>query len=93
MVQKMNPQPSGKLKKYEPLEPREFVDFSEYNNITLKNVKNAFEKFYGERNGSCDVLYSDRGPSCIDDEQLSGKKVFLIRFFNTGHKEKSQQRC
>ena len=80
MVQIMNSIATGKLKKYEPLEAREFVDFTEYKALTLENVKRACEIHYGEVRGSCDVLYSDRGPSCIEDTQIVSKKVFLVRF-------------
>ena len=79
MVQKMNPIPTGKQKKYDPERARDFVDFSKYSKLSLENVKAAYENFFGEPTGSCDVLYSDRGPSCNDDAQLSGKKVILIR--------------
>lgn len=80
MVQKMNPIPTGKQKKYDPERARDSVDFSHYSKLSLNNIKTACESFYGEPTGSCDVLYSDRGPSCINDAQLAGKKVILIRF-------------
>ena len=80
MVQKMNPVPVGKLKKYEPEIPRDFIDFSAYSKLTLRNVKDACEKFYAELPGSCDILYDVTGPSCTNDEQLSGMKVFRVRF-------------
>ena len=35
------------------------------------------------------MFYSDRGPSCNDDAQLSGKKVILIRFIPSTDKKKS----
>ncbi|XP_066929441.1 uncharacterized protein [Clytia hemisphaerica] len=82
MVQKMNPVPVGKLKKYEPERPRDFIDFSAFSKLTLKNVKDACEKFYNELPGSCDVLYDITGPSCTNDEQVSGMKVFRVRFVN-----------
>ena len=34
-VQKMNPTVTGKLKKYEPLEAREFVDFTNFSSLAL----------------------------------------------------------
>ena len=43
-------------------------------------MKKACERFYNEPQGSRDVLFSDRGQSYIEDEQLAGKKVKLIRF-------------
>ena len=82
VVQRMNPQPAGTLKKYQPSDARDFVDFSKYNELTLQNVKEACEQFYNRPHGTCDVLYSDRGPSCTKDDQIYGKKVFLVRFLD-----------
>ena len=39
----MNPTVTGKLKKYEPLEAREFVDFTNFSSLALKYVKQACE--------------------------------------------------
>ena len=89
MVQRMAPIASGKQKKYEPERTRDFVNFSDFSSLTLANVKLACEKFYGEEEGSCDVLFSDRGPSCIEDEQIAGKKVILIRFIQSTIKKPS----
>ena len=80
MVQRMAPVPTGKSNKYEPERIRDFVNFSDYSSLSLKNIKDACEKFYEEAQGSCDVLFSDRGPSCTEDDQIVGKKVILVRF-------------
>ena len=80
MVQRMSSQPTGRQKKYEPLDTRDFVDFSDYDEITIENVREACERFYDAPRGSCDILLSDRGPSCFLDEQIEGKKVFFVRF-------------
>ena len=45
VVQRVNSQPSGKLKKYEPLDARDIIDFSNYGSLTLNNVKEASENF------------------------------------------------
>lgn len=58
----------------------ETMDFSGYNGLTLANVKLDCERFYQCRPGFCDVLYSDRGPSCTSVYQVTGKKVLLVRF-------------
>ena len=65
-----------KVKKYEPLEARELVDFTNFSSLSLKNVKQACEDHFHQEIGSCDVLYSDRGPCCVKDSQIAGKKVF-----------------
>ena len=45
MVQRMSSQPTGRQKKYEPLDTRDFVDFSDYDEITIENLREACEKF------------------------------------------------
>ena len=58
-VQRMSSEPLERLKKYEPLETREFVDFTEYEELTIENIKGACEKHYDAPSGSCDVLLGD----------------------------------
>ena len=67
IVQKMNPTVTGKLKKFEPLEAKEFVDFTNFSSLTLRNVKQACEYHYNQQIGSYDVLYS----------QIASKKSFF----------------
>jgi len=74
MVQRMSSSPSGRLKKYEPLDTRDFVPYS-YPELNIDNIKSACEQFYNAPEHTCDVLASDRGPSCSRIEQLKGKKV------------------
>eukprot|EP00794_Sanderia_malayensis_P008559 gene8559-9474_t len=84
VLQRVNSQPTGKLKKFEPLDSKDFVDFTQYESLTLKNIKHACESCYGAPTGSCDVLYSDRGPSCTLDGHVMGKKkVNLVRFMTS----------
>jgi hypothetical protein len=71
---------SRRLKKYEPLDTRDFVPFSEYDELSIENIKEACEQFYNAPQGTCDILASDRGPSCTKIEQIKGKKVYFIRF-------------
>lgn len=79
-VQRMSANPSGRLKKYEPLDTRDYVPFNDYDELSIENIKDACETFYNAPTGSCDILASDRGPSCNKMEQLKGKKVFFVRF-------------
>lgn len=51
----------NRLQKYEPLDTRDFVDFSGYNEISISNIKQACERFYEMPAGSCDILLGDRG--------------------------------
>ena len=80
MVQQMSPEASGKMKKYHPLSPREFVPFA-FSEPTLENIKKACEEHFQKPKGSCDVLASDRGPSCSKSSQLSGKKFIWLDFW------------
>ena len=54
-------------KKYEPVDTREFVDYKE---LFIENIKEACEKFFEAPRGSCDVLLTDRGPSCYLTDQI-----------------------
>ena len=71
---------SGRLEKFEPLDTRDFLLFGEYDDLTIENIKEACEKYYQAPEGSCDILASDRGPSCTKLEQIKGKKSYFIRF-------------
>ena len=79
MVQRMSSTPN-RSKKYEPLDTRDFVDFTDYDELNIDNIRDACEKFYDIPQGSCDILLSDRGPSCFLTEQFSGKKFYYVRF-------------
>lgn len=80
LVQRMSSTLSGRLKKYDPLDTRDFVPFGEYEELSLENIKEACERYYNSPENSCDVLASERGPSCTKMEQVKGKKVYYIRF-------------
>ncbi len=80
LVQRMSSTASGRLKKYEPLDTRDFVPFSDYDKLSIENIKDACEQFYNAPQGICDILALDRGPSCMKIEQIKGKKVYFIRF-------------
>lgn len=90
LVQRMSSVASGRLKKYEPLDTRDFVSFDEYDELSIDNIKEACERFYHAPKNSCDILASDRGPSCNKLEQLKGKKVFFIRFLQPGSENEDQ---
>ena len=85
-MQRFSSVPSGRLKKYQPIEAREFVPFI-FHEYTLENVKASCEseKDYGKPPGSCDVLASDRGPSCSQIQQSQSTKVFFVRFLDAGN--------
>ena len=76
-VQRMSSESTGRAKKYEPLDTHDFVDFSDFTQIRVENIKEACENHYGAPSGSCDILLGDRGPSCFSTEQIASKKVFF----------------
>ena len=80
LVQRISSTASGRLKKFEPLDTREFVPFGDYDDLTIANIKEACEKYYHAPEGSCDILVSNMGPSRNKLEQIKGKKVYFIRF-------------
>ena len=51
VVQRVNTQPINKTKKFEPLDTRDFIDFSNYDTLTLANIKEACKNFYGAPRG------------------------------------------
>lgn len=54
---------------YKPVEPRKFVEY-EYDEFTLANLKEACGEHYNLPASSCDVLVSNRGPSCTNISQI-----------------------
>ena len=81
-VQRMSSEPIGTARKYEPSDTRDIVDFSDFIEITIENIKEACGNHYGAPSGSCDILLGDRGSSCFSTEQIASKKVLFIRFVN-----------
>ena len=70
VVQRMSPIATGRIKKYEPLDNRDFVPFTDFYEVSLENVKIACERHYRLCRNSCDVLVSDRGASCSRFERF-----------------------
>ena len=76
---------TGRMKK--SLDTRDFAPFPDFYELSLENIKITCERHYRLPRNSCDVLVSDRGPSCTHIEQIKGKKVFLVRFL--GNREQT----
>ncbi|XP_057300435.1 uncharacterized protein LOC130632148 [Hydractinia symbiolongicarpus] len=84
VVQLLKGESSGKAKKYERTGPQEFVPF-EYDEVMIENIKAACTKHFASRlpiGMTCDVLSSDRGPSCSKMDYLPSLKLIYIRFIN-----------
>lgn len=92
-VQRLSPEMVGKTPKYTPLKDRQFVPFR-YAEFTLENIKKACLRHYELIDRSikdrmlCDVLASDKGPSCSTVSQLQRFDVIYVRFVD--HESVSQ---
>ena len=71
---------------YRPVQPREFVDF-EFDDLSLTNIKKACSSHFNLPASTCDVLVSNKGPSCTHISQIPHRKdkvyisfVYLLKF-------------
>ena len=72
IVHRLTAEPDNK-QTFCPVQPREFVEFSS-NDLTLENLKIACAEHFGYLVGSCDVLVSNKGPSCTNMNQIPHRK-------------------
>ena len=75
LVQRMSSAASGRLKKFEPLDTRDFVPLGEYDDLTIENIKEACKKYYQAPEGSCDLPAPNLS-------KLKGKRFTLFVSFN-----------
>ena len=72
IVQKLASEPDSK-QTYHPVQPREFVDF-QYDDLSLNNLKKACAAHFNLPVGTCDILVSNKGPSCSNIAQIPHRK-------------------
>ena len=72
IVQRLASEPDNK-QTFRPVQPRDFVTFS-YEDLTLANLKKACADHYSLPASSCDVLVTNKGPSCTSIEQIPHRK-------------------
>ena len=53
------------IETFRPVHPREFVPFP-YQDLTLENLKKACADHYSLPASLCDVLVTNKGPSCMN---------------------------
>ena len=53
LVRRMSSTASGRLKRYEPLDTRDFVPLEDYEELNLENIKDTCERFYNAPAGLC----------------------------------------
>ena len=84
VVQRLSAELTGKTPKYSPIGPREFVPYP-FDDVTLVEIKNACISFFLNqdptvKNSTCDVLATERGPSCNHVDQIPNLSLVHIRF-------------
>ena len=82
LVQRMSSTASGRLKKFEPLDTRDFVPFGDYDDLTIENIKEACENFYQAPESLCDILASDRDLPAPSSSRSKVKRFILFVFFH-----------
>ncbi len=87
VVQRISAEPDNK-QTFRPVQPREFVEFH-YSELTLQNLKAACAEHFNLPASSCDVLVSNKGPSCTNINQIPHRKDkvsgTIIDFFSELH--------
>ena len=79
VVQKLSSEPDSK-QTYRPIQPREFVPF-EHEELTSTNLKSACVTHLNMPPGTCDVLVSNKGPSCTDTSQIPHRLKDKVLFY------------
>ena len=72
VVQRLAAEPDNK-QTFKPVSPLEFVPF-DHDELNLTNLKRACAKHFNLPAGLCDVLVSNKGPSCPNITQISHRK-------------------
>ena len=72
VVQRLTAEPDNK-QTFRPVQPREFVEF-EADDLTLDNLKIACAAHFGLPVRTCDILVSNKGPSCTNINQIPHRK-------------------
>ncbi len=58
---------------YRPVQPREFVEFP-YEDLNLNNLKKSCAAHFNLPVTTCDILVSNKGPSCSNISQIPHRK-------------------
>ena len=71
----------SKGNKFDEISTREYVELNqETNQLTLEDIKEACEVKFNQAKGTCQVLFSNKGPVVSNIEQLGNRKIYLIQF-------------
>ena len=58
---------------YRPIQPREFVEFP-FEDLTLATLRSACAAHFNFPVASCDILVTNKGPSCSNISQMPHRK-------------------
>ena len=72
IVQRLASEPDTK-QTFRPVQPREFVNF-DYDELSLANLKKACATHFNLPPSTCDVLVTNKGPSCTNIAQIPHRK-------------------
>ena len=72
IVQRLSSEPDHK-QTFKPVQPREFVGY-EYKDLTVANLKKACAAHFHLPASSCDVLVTNKGPSCTNINHIPHRK-------------------
>lgn len=78
VVQRLAAEPDNK-QTFKPVSLQEFVAF-DYDELNLGNLKRACAKHFNLPSSSCDVLVSNKEPSCTNITQISHRKDKVYTF-------------
>ena len=79
IVQRLASEPAKQT--FRPVQPREFVNF-DYEDLSLVNLKKACAAHFNLPASMCDVLVSNKGPSCTNIGQIPHQKDKVLKFRN-----------
>ena len=77
IVQRLSPEADNR-QVYKPIQPRRFVEF-DYEDFTLSNLKKACARHFNLPAFTCDILVSNKGPSCTNISQIPHRKDKVSR--------------
>ena len=82
LLQRMSSTASGRLKKYEPLDTRDFASFENYDELSVEKIKEACEKFYNAPPGLAISLSQIEALRARNSSRLKVAKCTSFDFFH-----------
>ena len=76
MVQRMSSAPN-RSKKYEPFDTRDFVDFTDYDELNIENIRDAGERFTTCHKDLATFCSATEGPRAFSQSRYLGKSFIM----------------